>query len=49
MIKDSNVRIMITISKKQYEWLKKQAKKKDMTVSKYISRVLYYKPQKDEE
>lgn len=36
MIKDNNKRITITLSKKQFEWLKKFTKKHNITISKYI-------------
>ena len=36
MIKDNNRRIAITLSKKQYDWLKKFTKKHNITISKYI-------------
>lgn len=36
MIKDNNKRITITISKRQFEWLKKFTKKHNITISKYI-------------
>lgn len=36
MVKNNNRRIAITLSKKQYEWLKKFTKKHNITISKYI-------------
>ena len=36
MIKKSNTRVIITLSKKQAEWLKKTSKKLNMSVSKLI-------------
>ena len=36
MIKDNNKRITITLSKKQFGWLKKFTKKHNITISKYI-------------
>lgn len=36
MIKENNTRITITVSKKQFDWLKKFTKKHNITISKYI-------------
>ena len=36
MIKKENTRVIITLSKKQADWLKKTAKKTNMSVSKLI-------------
>ena len=36
MIKEYNTRITITLSKKQFEWLKKFTKKHNITISKFI-------------
>lgn len=36
MVKKDNTRVIITLSKKQAEWLKKTAKKTNMSVSKLI-------------
>lgn len=36
MIKKNNTRVIITLTKKQADWLKKTAKKLDMSVSKLI-------------
>lgn len=40
MVKDTNKRITITISKKLFEWLSSQAQSKDITISKFISWML---------
>ena len=36
MIKDSNERIILTLTKKQVSWLKEQSKKLDMTTSQFV-------------
>ena len=36
MVKKDNERLMITLSKKQVDWLRKSAKKLGMTTSKFV-------------
>lgn len=43
MVKNTNTRITITISKKQYKWLTELCEEKDMKMSKLISWLLYQK------
>lgn len=43
MIKDSNKRIQITLTKKQHQWLTKFCKKKKITPSTYIRWILVMK------
>ena len=43
MVKNSNTRITITISKKQYKWLNELCEEKGMKMSKLISWLLYQK------
>lgn len=43
MVKNTNTRLTITISKKQYRWLTELCKEKDMKMSKLISWLLYQK------
>lgn len=40
MIKETNERITITLSKNQVNWLKKLAKSKGITISKLVSYIL---------
>lgn len=43
MVKTTNTRITITISKKQYKWLENLCAEKSMKMSKLISWMLYQK------
>ena len=43
MVKNTNTRITITISKKQYKWLTELCEEKNMKMSKLISWLLYQK------
>lgn len=43
MVKNTNTRITITISKKQYKWLDELCQEKGMKMSKLISWLLYQK------
>ena len=43
MVKDTNQRVTITITKKQYKWLLDQSLKKEITISKFISWLLIAK------
>ena len=43
MVKNTNTRITITISKKQYKWLNELCEEKGMKMSKLISWLLYQK------
>ncbi len=43
MVKNTNKRITITITKGQFKWLSQQAKIKDITLSKFISWLLVAK------
>lgn len=45
MIKESNCRLQITISKEQKKWLEKQCKKLKITESQYIKWILSRKAQ----
>lgn len=42
-VKSNKKRVMITLPKKQAEWLSAFTKSKDITISKYISWLLYHK------